>query len=78
MRGIPIATSPNRIIPPDVNFHLQPQRYRGMEIIAVACRVSGLATVSYPGVKVTGTVKPLDNQHGLTLNLLRAEKPRGC
>ena len=46
------------------------------ELFAPAYRSYGLATVRYPVLEVTATVEPFENQHGFSLRVLRAGKPR--
>ncbi|MES2597440.1 MAG: DNA polymerase III subunit alpha [Verrucomicrobiota bacterium] len=46
------------------------------EIFAAAYRMYGLNTVRYPVVQVTAEVKPFDNGHGYTLEVLSVGKPR--
>ncbi len=46
------------------------------EIFAAAYRLWGLATVRFPVVQVTGTVRPFDNHQGFTLEVNQVTKPR--
>ena len=46
------------------------------EIFAAAYRAWGIATVRFPVVQVTGTVRPFDNHQGFTLEVRQVTKPR--
>ena len=46
------------------------------ELFAQTYKSYGLATVRYPVLEVTATVKPFENGPGFSLRVLRAGRPR--
>jgi hypothetical protein len=46
------------------------------ELFADTYKTYGLATTRYPVLEITAMVEPYENQHGCSLRVLRAGKPR--